>query len=184
MIKGIVAKPEAGETYNGTVKSLLGFGAIIEILPGKEAMLHVSEMAYGFVEKPEDHVQVGDKIEVQVIEVRNDGKVRLSRKPFLEYARRLRRGRAQARGAPQRAPRQRPRRRPRTRAWRRPGRPGPRTRPRLIQPARRAFYPTPTGCRAAGFFGGSPFRVRVRIRRSLSNEVVIARTSAVAIPCG
>lgn len=84
MIKGIVAKPEAGETYNGTVKSLLGFGAIIEILPGKEAMLHVSEMAYGFVEKPEDHVQVGDKIEVQVIEVRNDGKVRLSRKPFLE----------------------------------------------------------------------------------------------------
>ncbi len=83
MIKGIVAKPEVGETYNGTVKNLLSFGAIIEILPGKEAMLHVSEMAYGFVEKPEDHVQIGDKVEVQVVEVRDDGKVRLSRKPFL-----------------------------------------------------------------------------------------------------
>jgi polyribonucleotide nucleotidyltransferase len=84
MIKGIVAKPEPGEKYTGTVKSLLGFGAILEILPGKEAMLHVSEMAYGYVEKPEDHMQVGDKVEVQVIEVRGDGKVRVSRKPFLE----------------------------------------------------------------------------------------------------
>ncbi len=84
MIKGIVAKPEVGENYTGTVKNMLGFGAILEILPGKEAMLHVSEMDYGFVEKPEDHMQVGDKVEVQVIEVRDDGKVRLSRKPFLE----------------------------------------------------------------------------------------------------
>jgi polyribonucleotide nucleotidyltransferase len=82
-IRGIVAQPEVGEVYTGTVKNLLGFGAIVEILPGKEAMLHVSEMAHGFVENPADVVQIGDKIEVQVIEIRDDGKVRLSRKPFL-----------------------------------------------------------------------------------------------------
>jgi polyribonucleotide nucleotidyltransferase len=83
IIRGIVAQPEVGEVYNGTVKNLLGFGAIVEILPGKEAMLHVSEMAHGYVENPGDIVQIGDKVEVQVIEIRDDGKVRLSRKPFL-----------------------------------------------------------------------------------------------------
>src|SRR5690606_40690219 len=66
-----------------SVKNMLPFGAILEILPGKEAMLHVSEMAHGYVEKPEDVVQVGDKIKVQLIEGRDDGKLRLSRKPFL-----------------------------------------------------------------------------------------------------
>ena len=83
IVKGIVSKPEPGETYEGTVKGLLGFGAIIEILPGKEAMLHVSEMDWGYVEKPDDYVQVGDKVQVQVLEIRDDGKVRLTRKPFM-----------------------------------------------------------------------------------------------------
>ena len=83
IVKGIVSKPEPGETYEGTVKGLLGFGAIVEILPGKEAMLHVSEMDWGYVEKPDDYVQVGDKIQVQVLEIRDDGKVRLTRKPFM-----------------------------------------------------------------------------------------------------
>jgi polyribonucleotide nucleotidyltransferase len=83
IIRGIVAQPEVGEVYEGTVKNLLGFGAIIEILPGKEVMLHVSEMAHGYVENPEDEVQIGDKVKVQLIEVRNDGKLRVSRKPFL-----------------------------------------------------------------------------------------------------
>lgn len=82
-IKGIVTVPEVGETYTGTVKTMLPFGAILEIMPGKEAMLHVSEMAHGYVENPEDVVQVGDQLEVQLIEVRADGKLRLSRKPFL-----------------------------------------------------------------------------------------------------
>ncbi len=82
-IKGIVTQPEIGIEYEGTVKNMLPFGAILEIMPGKEAMLHVSEMAHGFVENPDDHVQVGDKIQVQLIEVRNDGKLRVSRKPFL-----------------------------------------------------------------------------------------------------
>ncbi len=83
IVRGIVAQPEVGEVYHGTVKNLLGFGAIVEILPGKEAMLHVSEMAHGYVENPGDIVQIGDKVQVQVIEIRDDGKVRLSRKPFL-----------------------------------------------------------------------------------------------------
>ena len=83
IIRGIVTQPEVGETYNGTVKNLLPFGAILEIMPGKEAMLHVSEMAHGYVNDPSDVCQVGDKLEVQLIEVRDGGKLRVSRKPFL-----------------------------------------------------------------------------------------------------
>ena len=83
IIRGIVTQPEVGETYNGTVKNLLPFGAILEIMPGKEAMLHVSEMAHGYVNDPSDECQIGDKLEVQLIEVRDGGKLRVSRKPFL-----------------------------------------------------------------------------------------------------
>ncbi|GIV61302.1 MAG: polyribonucleotide nucleotidyltransferase [Rhodothermaceae bacterium] len=83
MIKAIVTVPEAGETYVGTVRKIEPFGAIIEILPGKEGLLHVSELDYGYVERVEDHLQVGDKVQVQLIEVRDDGKLRFSRKPFL-----------------------------------------------------------------------------------------------------
>jgi len=79
IIRGIVSQPEVGETYTGTVKNLLPFGAILEILPGKEAMLHVSEMAHGYVNDPADECQVGDKLEVQLIEVRDGGKLRVSR---------------------------------------------------------------------------------------------------------
>ena len=83
LIKGIVAVPEAGDVYEGTVKSILAFGAIIEILPGKEGLLHISELDHGYVENVEDYFQVGDKVKVELIEIRDDGKLRLSRKPFL-----------------------------------------------------------------------------------------------------
>ena len=83
IIRGIVSQPEVGETYHGIVKNLLPFGAILEIMPGKEAMLHVSEMAHGYVNDPADVTQVGEKLEVQLIEVRDGGKLRVSRKPFL-----------------------------------------------------------------------------------------------------
>jgi polyribonucleotide nucleotidyltransferase len=83
IIRGIVTVPEVGEEYEGTVRKMLPFGAILEVLPGKEGMLHVSEMAHGYVENPEDEMQVGDKVKVQLIEVRDDGKLRFSRKPFL-----------------------------------------------------------------------------------------------------
>ena len=83
LIKGIVAVPEPGSTYEGTVKSILAFGAIIEILPGKEGLLHISELDHGYVENVEDYFQVGDKVKVELVEVRDDGKLRLSRKAFL-----------------------------------------------------------------------------------------------------
>ncbi|MEM1043840.1 MAG: polyribonucleotide nucleotidyltransferase [Bacteroidota bacterium] len=83
IVRGMVTVPEVGEEYEGTVRKMLGFGAILEVLPGKEGMLHVSEMAHGYVENPEDVMQVGDKVKVQLIEVRDDGKLRFSRKPFL-----------------------------------------------------------------------------------------------------
>ena len=83
IIRGIVTEPEVGENYTGTVKNLLPFGAILEIMPGKEAMLHVSEISHGYVDDPADEMQVGDKLEVQLIEIRDGGKLRVSRKPFL-----------------------------------------------------------------------------------------------------
>ena len=84
IIKGIVTVPEEGEIYEGTVRKVEGFGAILEIMPGKEGLLHVSELDYGFVESVDDYLQVGDKVKVQLIEVRDDGKLRFSRKPLLE----------------------------------------------------------------------------------------------------
>ncbi|GMQ81523.1 MAG: polyribonucleotide nucleotidyltransferase [Rhodothermia bacterium] len=84
IIKGIVTVPEEGEDYEGTVRKVEGFGAIIEIMPGKEGLLHVSELDYGYVENVDDYIQVGDKVKVKLIEVRDDGKLRFSRKPFLE----------------------------------------------------------------------------------------------------
>jgi polyribonucleotide nucleotidyltransferase len=83
-IKAIIAIPEVGETYNGTVKSLVSFGAFIEILPGKDALLHVSEMDWKRVESPEDIFKVGDKVEVKLIGVDDKtGKLKLSRKALL-----------------------------------------------------------------------------------------------------
>jgi polyribonucleotide nucleotidyltransferase len=80
-----VTVPEEGTDYEGTVRKVLeNMGAVVEILPGKEGLLHVSELDYGFVDNVSDYVQVGDKIKVQLIEVRDDGKLRFSRKPFLE----------------------------------------------------------------------------------------------------
>ena len=84
IIKGIVSVPEAGEEYDGTVRNIQPFGAIVEIMPGREGLLHISELDYGYVEKVEDYLQVGDKVKVRLLEVRDDGKLRLSRKPFLE----------------------------------------------------------------------------------------------------
>ena len=83
MVRAIVTVPEPGEQYEGTVKSVLGVGAVVEILPGKEGLVHVSELDHGYVNSPSDVVQVGDKIKVQVLESRDRGKLRLSRKALL-----------------------------------------------------------------------------------------------------
>jgi polyribonucleotide nucleotidyltransferase len=83
-IKQIVAVPEEGEDYVGTVKTIRDFGAFVEIMPEKTGLLHVSEISHEYVENVEDHLSVGDKVKVHLLEVRDDGKLRLTRKPFLD----------------------------------------------------------------------------------------------------
>ncbi|MGL4956582.1 MAG: polyribonucleotide nucleotidyltransferase [Bacteroidales bacterium] len=82
-IKGIVTVPEVGTVYKGKVVSILDFGAFVEILPGKDGLLHISEIAYERVEKVEDFLKEGDEIDVKLIEVEKSGKLRLSRRALL-----------------------------------------------------------------------------------------------------
>ena len=83
-VKGIVAVPEVGEIYHGTVKSIPAFGAFVEILPGKEGLLHVSEIDHKRIANVEDVLKVGDKIEVKLLEIdTKTGKLKLSRKALL-----------------------------------------------------------------------------------------------------
>ncbi len=83
-IKAIIAMPEVGEVYTGTVKSVVSFGAFVEVRPGKDGLLHVSEMDWKRVEKPEDVVKEGDVLEVKLIGIdEKTGKLKLSRKPLL-----------------------------------------------------------------------------------------------------
>jgi polyribonucleotide nucleotidyltransferase len=83
-IKAIVAIPEVGEVYLGKVKSVVSFGAFIEILPGKEALLHISEMDWGRVENAEDFTKEGDMMEVKLIGVdQKTGKLKLSRRAMV-----------------------------------------------------------------------------------------------------
>lgn len=83
-IKAIIAVPEVGEIYNGLVKSITPFGAFVEILPGKDGLLHVSEIDYKRIDNIEDAIKVGDHIEVKLIEIdAKTNKLRLSRKVLL-----------------------------------------------------------------------------------------------------
>lgn len=83
-IRGMFETPDIGARYNGKVKSVKDFGAFIEILPGVEGMCHVSELDEGFVEHPNDVVKVGDEIQVEVINVDDRGKIKLSHKAVLQ----------------------------------------------------------------------------------------------------
>lgn len=82
-VKQIVAVPEEGEDYMGTVKGIRDFGAFVEIMPERTGLLHVSEIDHDYVENVEDYLQVGDKVKVHLLEVKDDGKLRLTRKPFV-----------------------------------------------------------------------------------------------------
>ncbi|MFP4064655.1 MAG: polyribonucleotide nucleotidyltransferase [Bacteroidales bacterium] len=84
-IKGIIAVPEIGQVYQGTVKSIVPFGMFIEILPGKEGLLHISEIEWRRLDKVEDSgFKVGDEIEVKLLDVdKKTGKLKLSRKALL-----------------------------------------------------------------------------------------------------
>jgi len=84
-IRGITAVPELNEIYLGTVKSIVPFGAFVEILPGKDGLLHISEIDWKRIENVEDVLKVGDKIKVKLIGIDNrSGKLKLSRKVLIE----------------------------------------------------------------------------------------------------
>jgi polyribonucleotide nucleotidyltransferase len=84
IIRGLTASPEIGKTYKGTVKRIEPYGAFVEILPGQDGLLHVSEIAHTRVRAVTDFFQLGDSLEVQVVGIEPDsGKIRLSRKPLL-----------------------------------------------------------------------------------------------------
>jgi polyribonucleotide nucleotidyltransferase len=84
-IKEIVAVPEVGETYNGKIKSIVPFGAFVEIMPGKEALLHISEIEWRRFETMEESgLKEGDQIEVKLIGVdEKTGKLKLSHRALL-----------------------------------------------------------------------------------------------------
>jgi polyribonucleotide nucleotidyltransferase len=84
IIKGLTASAEIGKNYKGTIKRIEPYGAFVEILPGQDGLLHISEMAHSRVGQVTDLFQIGDETEVQVVGIEPDtGKIRLSRKPVL-----------------------------------------------------------------------------------------------------
>lgn len=82
-IKKMTATPEIGETYEGVITKLMDFGAFVEIIPGKEGLLHISQIDNKRVEKVSDYFKVGDKVTVKLIKIEN-GKLSLSRKELLK----------------------------------------------------------------------------------------------------
>ncbi|HAM41704.1 MAG TPA: polyribonucleotide nucleotidyltransferase [Candidatus Omnitrophica bacterium] len=83
IIRSLTEEVEVGRIYTGKVKRIMNFGAFCEILPGKEGLIHVSELAEGFVKKVDDVVKIGDEVKVKVIEIDEQGRVNLSRKRVL-----------------------------------------------------------------------------------------------------
>lgn len=84
IIKGLTEDVEVGKIYLGKIKRILNFGAFCEILPGKEGLIHISELSNKFVERVEDEVSVGEELQVKVIEIDSQGRINLSRKQAKE----------------------------------------------------------------------------------------------------
>jgi polyribonucleotide nucleotidyltransferase len=82
-IKAIVTVPEIGQVYKGKVKSVVSFGAFVEILPGKEGLLHISEIDWKHIASTGEALKEGQEIEVKIIDMDNNGKLKLSRKVLL-----------------------------------------------------------------------------------------------------
>ena len=80
MIQALTAEPIIGDTYEGTVKSTTAFGAFVEIMPGTEGLVHISELKHGRTEKTEDVVKKGDRVKVKLLERDERGRLRLSMK--------------------------------------------------------------------------------------------------------
>ena len=83
IIEGIVAEPEVGKIYSGKITKIMQFGAFVEILPGKEGLLHISQMDKQRVAKVEDLFKEGDSVEVKLTEIDSQGRLNLSRKVLL-----------------------------------------------------------------------------------------------------
>jgi polyribonucleotide nucleotidyltransferase len=83
-IKGIVMVPEIGEEYTGKVKTIMPFGAFVEFLPGKDGLLHISEIKWERLENMDGVLEVGEEVKVKLVDVdKKTGKYRLSRKVLL-----------------------------------------------------------------------------------------------------
>jgi polyribonucleotide nucleotidyltransferase len=83
-IRAITATPEVGEIYHGKVKSIMAFGAFVEILPGKDGLLHISEIDHRRIESMDGVLKEGEMIDVKLIEVdKKTGKFKLSRKALI-----------------------------------------------------------------------------------------------------
>ncbi len=85
IIKGLTAEPEVGAIYKGAVQRVTDFGAFVELLPGTDGLLHISEMAHTRVENVTDVMKEGDIVEVKVLSVERDGKIRLTRRELLPF---------------------------------------------------------------------------------------------------
>jgi polyribonucleotide nucleotidyltransferase len=84
MIERLVEMPEVGKIYKGTVKRMMDFGVFVEFLPGKEGLLHISQIDHKRVNKVEDVFKLGDEVEVKLMEIDDMGRYNLSRKALLE----------------------------------------------------------------------------------------------------
>jgi polyribonucleotide nucleotidyltransferase len=84
MINALVEEPEVGKVYDGKVKRIVDFGAFVEILPGKDGLLHISEIEHHRINSVRDVLKEGDELQVKVIGAERDGKIRLSRKALLK----------------------------------------------------------------------------------------------------
>jgi polyribonucleotide nucleotidyltransferase len=83
IIQGMVAEPEVGKIYKGVVKGIKEFGAFVEIMPGREGLLHISEIEHRRLNRVEDVLKMGDQVEVKLLEIAEGGKLKLSRKVLL-----------------------------------------------------------------------------------------------------
>ena len=84
MVEALIQEAEVGKTYTGKVKTTTAFGAFVEILPGVEGLVHISELQHGRTDKTEDVVKKGDVVTVKLLEVDERGRLRLSRKALIE----------------------------------------------------------------------------------------------------
>ena len=83
-VEEITAEVEIGAVYKGVVKTIKDFGAFVEILPGTDGLIHISELDVKRVSKVTDVLKEGDEVEVKVLDVDNRGRIRLSRKALME----------------------------------------------------------------------------------------------------